>query len=174
LSDKDNSSSTNNPFNATPSLLGYLYQCRVALLESVKKIHNNNDFTTLVESLDDISFESNGAPVELLQTKHHIGKKSDLSDYSPDLWKTIRIWSEGISKNTIMSDAHLFLITTAEASSGTIAWYLKSESSRDIDLALSAMNNVASTSKSETNKQGYEAFRKLTQDQKLNCSILSL
>ena len=44
-----------------------------------------------LETLDDVSFESNGEPVAVLQTKHSILSTSGLGDLSPDLWKTLRI-----------------------------------------------------------------------------------
>jgi len=163
---QDNVNMSGNQFSAAPSLLGYMFQCRVALLESIRKIRDNKDFQVWIETLDDVAFESNGTASELLQLKHHINKRGDLTDSSPDLWKTVRIWSEGYLTNTVSSDSALFLITTSEISANSIASYLKSGSTRNIDLALQIMNSVAATSTNRTNALAYESFKKLSLSQK--------
>ena len=33
-----------------------------------------------IEKFDDVAFEANGEPTDLIQTKHHIDKTGDLSD----------------------------------------------------------------------------------------------
>jgi len=162
----DNSSSVSNQFSATPSLLGYLYQCRVALLESIKKLRNDIDFLVYIEILDDVAFETGPNVYELFQTKHHINQKGDLTDASSDLWKTIRIWSEGYSSKSIPQDSSLFLITTSQISENSIAWYLKQGDTRNTAQALSAMNSVVNTSTNKANISAYDVFRKLSQDQK--------
>jgi hypothetical protein len=78
-----------------------------------------------IETLDDVVFERDGEPPDLLQTKHHIKKTADLTDTSPDLWKTIRIWCEGFINSNIPDGSTFFLITTAEAPKGAAASYLK-------------------------------------------------
>jgi hypothetical protein len=88
------SESTVATFNAGASMLGYLYQVRVALLWAIRR-SRAGDFSVSVETLDDVSFESNGDPIAVLQTKHSLHGTSGLSDLSPDLWKTLRIWMVG-------------------------------------------------------------------------------
>lgn len=51
-----------------------------------------------LEKLDDVAFEIKGNPAELLQFQHHIDKTASLTDGSSDIWKTIRVWSEGITQ----------------------------------------------------------------------------
>lgn len=84
-------------FDATPSALGYLYQCRYALLLALQR----DDEPTLrisVEKLDDVAFLTNGngkaSPLELLQFKHHLNRQGGLTNKHTDVWKSIRIWSE--------------------------------------------------------------------------------
>jgi hypothetical protein len=45
-----------NKFSAADSALGYLYQVRVALLWSLRRLKTENDFTVSLETLDDVSF----------------------------------------------------------------------------------------------------------------------
>jgi hypothetical protein len=58
-------------FSATDAALGYLYQIRLALLNSLRRLSADASFTIYFETLDDVVFEEEGTPVELLQLKHH-------------------------------------------------------------------------------------------------------
>ena len=61
-----------NRFSAADSALGYLYQVRLGLLWSLRRLKGGGDFLVSLETLDDVTFESKGGkPEELLQTKHH-------------------------------------------------------------------------------------------------------
>jgi hypothetical protein len=92
-------------FSAAASAIGYLYQCRYALLESLRRLRRDDQFRVFIETLDDVVFERDGEPPDLLQTKHHIKKTADLTDTSVDLWKTIRIWCEGLINSNIPDGA---------------------------------------------------------------------
>ena len=88
---------TTTSFDASLSALGYLYQCRYALLLALQH-DEDSDLQMSIEKLDDVAFLGDGVahinPAELLQFKHHIKRQGGLSDKSADIWKTIRIWSE--------------------------------------------------------------------------------
>jgi len=60
-------SQTPTDFSATDSALGYLYQVRLALLSSLRRLSMDASFTVYFETLDDVVFEQAGTPVELLQ-----------------------------------------------------------------------------------------------------------
>src|SRR5947209_4933798 len=77
-------------FSAAEQNLGYLFQARMALLLVLEE--GDEDAAVVLEGLDDVSFESGGDPQALLQLKHHV-KEASLTDSSPELWKTIRVWS---------------------------------------------------------------------------------
>jgi hypothetical protein len=113
-----------------------------------------------------VVFERDGEPPDLLQTKHHIRKTANLTDTSPDLWKTIRIWCKGLINSNIPDGSAFFLITTAEAPKGTAVSYLKMGDTRDVCKALERLNATAQSSKSKANKDGYVPFRCITSDQK--------
>lgn len=56
-------------FDATYSLLGYIYQIRYGLLVSLEKmrdIDDPDDYFVSIESLDDIAFDKHGSPHEML------------------------------------------------------------------------------------------------------------
>lgn len=143
---------------APSSALGYLYQCRYALYATLRRARLGADIRIRLETRDDIHFEHDGKPDELLQTKHHIGKSMGLGDSSADLWKTLRIWS--LEEEQDPPDAY-FLITTSTAASGSIAEMLADSDARDEATALSRLQTVTITSTSQENAKAYEAFKSL-------------
>lgn len=144
-------------FSAADATLGYLYQVRVALLWSLRRLKNSQSFLVSLETLDDVTFEVSGQPNELLQTKHHKNREAKLTDASPDLWKTIRVWFEGYANGVIPTGTSLHLLTTGRAGEGTAAAYLSSRS-RDVDAALNALESTARSSTSSDNAAAYKAF----------------
>jgi hypothetical protein len=152
--------------SAASSALGYLYQCRYALLESLNRLKKGQDFLVSIETLDDVVFEEVGEPPELLQTKHHLNNPGDLTDSSPDLWKTIRIWCEAITAGNLPEGSLFFLITTAQTADGSAAYYLKPNASRNPESAVQRLNSTAESSISQTNALAYGAYRLLNDEQK--------
>lgn len=144
-------------FSAADATLGYLYQVRVALLWSLQRLKNSQSFLVSLETLDDVTFEVSGQPNELLQTKHHKNREAKLTDASPDLWKTLRVWFEGYANGVIPTGTSLHLLTTGKAGEGTAAAYLSSRS-RDVDAALNALESTARSSTSSDNVAAYKAF----------------
>src|SRR5690606_28556308 len=111
IKDKD---SMNSIFSAKEPNLGYLYQVRYGLLLIVSE--QNQEAKLLIEQIDDISIETPSV-LEVYQTKLHINSVANLTNASTDLWKTIRVWSEGIVSGQLDPDNCIFnLITTAAAS----------------------------------------------------------
>lgn len=153
-------------FSANASLLGYFYQARYALL---LLLGADVDAEMSIERFDDIAFEKEGTPTELLQTKHQINYTGSLSDASTDLWKTLRVWSEAVASGVIdPSEAILTLVTTGRAPEGSAASNLRpgsAQQKRDVDSALETLRNIPHTSKSDTNKPAYEAFLALKAEQ---------
>ena len=123
------SESTVATFHAGASMLGYLYQVRVALLWAVRQ-SRIGDFSVSVETLDDVSFEASGDPIAVLQTKHAVHSTSGLSDLGPDLWKTLRIWMVGRFSGEVPITTAKFLISTSVTSAGTACSALVPESDR--------------------------------------------
>jgi hypothetical protein len=58
------------PFSAAPTAIGYLFQCRYALLESLRRLREDAQVVVSIETLDGVVFERDGEPPVLLQTKH--------------------------------------------------------------------------------------------------------
>jgi len=154
-------------FSAASSLIGYLYQCRYALLDALRRAREGREFLCRIESLDDIQFENANNTIDLLQTKHHISKKAKLTDSSVDLWKTLRIWAESLQNGMMNENATLYLITTSVAPEGSAASYLKRLSNDYAPQdALVRLNSVAESSTNKTNAEAYDAFKRLSMKQK--------
>lgn len=151
-----------NPFSAVDATLGYLYQVRSALLWALRRQKTEPDFLVSLETLDDVTFETTGgAPTDLLQTKHHRNGSASLTDASPDLWKTLRIWFEGHASGQIPTTANLYLVTTSIAPDGTAASRLRALS-RDLAAAQHALDATAVSSTNQANMSAYAAYLKAT------------
>ena len=148
---------TSDQFSASDSALGYLYQARLALLWSLKRLKDSSDFVVSLETIDDVTFETRGRPDELLQTKHHLTRPAALTDACPDLWKSLRVWFEGASANTIPQQTLLYLLTTSCAPAGSVASKL-CQSGRDVASALGVLETTAQTSRNQENSGAYSAF----------------
>jgi len=151
---------TRGKYSAVQSALGYFYQCRYALYEALRRLPEGERFCVGIETLDDVVFETDGSAVDVLQTKHHVKAEATLTDASPDLWKTLRIWIEGQADGTIPRDAQFFMVTTAVCPDGTAAAYLRPEG-RDEMKSLERLVATVSTSASDTNAPAYRAFSSL-------------
>ncbi|QTX33495.1 hypothetical protein KAR29_06435 [Aminithiophilus ramosus] len=152
-------------FSAANSALGYLYQVRLALCLSLQRFAQAASFALYLETLDDVVFETTGSAIELLQLKHHSDRAANLTDASPDLWKSLRVWMEGRSNGAIPADARLFLITTSDVGAGAAASRLLA-CERDVPEASRLLEQTAATSTSDTNQTAYTLFRALSASEK--------
>ena len=152
-------------YSAAQSAAGYLYQARLALAEALRYAYVDSGIEIAVEKLDDVSFEKDGSPVELLQTKHHLKKSGDLTDGSVDLWKTLRIWAEAAKADPSLPGRTRFaLITTAQASTMSAASYLRPADAggRDPAKAEAMLMEAAKASKNASLAKAIAAFTALT------------
>lgn len=162
------SSVSKNPFSAIDAALGYLYQVRLALLWALRRLKSDQEFLVSVETLDDVTFETiGGDPTDLLQSKHHRVGVGSLTDASPDIWKTLRIWFEGYASGHIPATANLYLVTTGTAPSGTAASYLQI-ALRDVSAAQSALNVTALSSTNKDNTAAYQAYLSVSEPERLS------
>jgi hypothetical protein len=152
-------------FSAAPSSLGYFYQTLYALLLLLKSKEEAN---LSLEILDDVVFEKAGNSKEQLQLKHHTNRTANLSNESPDLWKTIRVWSTQLSNGTLLvDDTTLSLVTTGKASEGTIAAKLKpGNKDRDDKNVAELLTGIATTSGNQELKKAFAAYRALSYEQR--------
>ncbi|OJV17420.1 ABC-three component system protein [Dyadobacter sp. 50-39] len=152
-------------FSANEPSLGYLYQIRYGLWLIVSA--ENREAKLFIEKFDDVSIDTPDAK-NVYQTKLHIKSVANLTDASSDLWKTLRVWSEGISIGLLNPKTDFFnLVTTAKTSTDSIPYQLRqgTENERNINQILSSLVDVAKTSANIGNKQAYNSFLRLTEEQ---------
>lgn len=158
--------SKQSQYDASGSLAGYLYQCRLALLLGLKELKKRPNCYISIEKFDDIAFSDEDHANSIYQAKHHSTPKN-LTDASVDIWKTIRIWIEDFRKSSIASkDTKRFLITTATAPKNGAMAHLRADSlENDRKQALIKLSEIAKKSTNQDSKLGREAFLDLTQEE---------
>ncbi|GAB4194633.1 MAG: hypothetical protein OHK0022_10890 [Roseiflexaceae bacterium] len=157
------------PFSAGPQAVGYLHQVRYALHALLRE--TNDEAAVVIEGLDDIEVSDVDGLIRLDQLKHHLKGSANLTDTSPDLWKTLRIWSTQMrSKTWNPVVVRLNLVTTAEAPADTAAWYLRDHATRDVgkarDLLLQAIGS--SRTKQPALLDSFDAFKTLPEREQLS------
>lgn len=152
-------------FNAAPSAAGYIYQARLALALCLRYVNVDAGVEVGIERLDDISFETSGTALELLQAKHHINRVASLTDKSIDLWKTLRVWSDAATKDpTLPARTRLALVTTGSAPDDSAAAMLRPAGAypigkaRNAKAAVALLERVAEAGGNQELKAAYAAF----------------
>ena len=149
-------------FTAAHSAAGYYYQARLALYEGLRFVYNDPGVEIAIERFDDVSFEQDGEPLALLQTKHHVNKLGDLTDSSSDLWKTLRVWSEHAQQNpAVIGRTRLALLTTGKAPNGSAASFLRPGDGRDTVKAKALLIAAAASSTNKALQSAFSAFQSL-------------
>ncbi|WP_052663706.1 ABC-three component system protein [Psychromicrobium lacuslunae] len=146
-----------NRFGAAGSALGYLAQIEYALLIALRRMDDEDNLRLSLETVDDITFDGDGIPRELWQTKHHINRQGGIGDASPDLWKTIHNWIE-----TSNEGSACVLFTTATASDGSAAYLLRSgRRNDDVSAARDRFDAVATKAGNTASADYYKKYLSL-------------
>lgn len=147
-------------------MVGYLYQVRVALLWALRR-SRVGDFSVSIETLDDVSFQVDGRPDSVLQTKHSLNATANLTDLSPELWKTLRIWLVGLASGEVSPGIARFLITTADAPVGSACAALGIEGAgRDVAEAAKRLKHAATSSSNKELTAAFDAFLLLNEGER--------
>lgn len=160
-------------FSAGASMVGYLYQVRIALLWAIRR-SRISDFTVSIETLDDVSFEVDGEPAAVLQAKHSLNATATLSDFCPELWKTLRVWLVGLASGEVPPGTARFLIATAEAQQGSACAALGIDGpARNTTEAAKILKHAATTSSNSELKSAFDGYLTLddTEREQLLSSI---
>lgn len=154
---------SSNQFDASGSLAGYIYQCRLALLLGLQAVKRKPNGQISIEKFDDIAFDNDDYLDCMIQAKHHISAK-DLTDSSVDVWKTLRIWVQDFKSGMIANaDTRRLLITTAIAPVGSAVSKLRPETSEEDRLAARiSLQKTAKASTNQSSKEGRDLFLSLT------------
>lgn len=145
---------------AAAAALGYLYQSQWPLLEIVRQAADRPDFKMTLEMYDDVSWEHDGAPQELLQVKHHLNSTRALSDMSEDLWRTIAVWMDAHPPGDPEGPSFA-LVTTAAAAAGSACEALR-PSTHDVVEALRLLDTAARESTADSTAEVRTRFLNLS------------
>ncbi|MGW0358532.1 ABC-three component system protein [Nocardia nova] len=154
---------TTAPFEASASAVGYVYQLRKALHCCVDQHGRGLDWCIAIEAGDDVEEVVEGGRV-LYQLKHRAADVT-MSDYSTDLWKTLRIWAHGVTRKQVdLDETDLFLLTTADLTPDSAGYLLQPSESgvRDERRALEVLEVARKASTNKENKKAYDAFGELS------------
>jgi hypothetical protein len=145
---------------AAPSAVGYQHQTWWALVELLRSGASRPDAAITLELHDDVAWERDGTPTQLLQVKHHQSTSRQLTDASTDLWRTLKVWVDTALPGDA-SGPELLLVTTQTAGTGTAVAALRPET-LDERAAMTGLEEVARTSTSEQTKVAREQFLELS------------
>lgn len=156
-------SSETNRFSAAGPAIGYLAQVEYALLIALRRMDSDVELRLSIETADDITFEAEGQPEELWQTKHHIDRRGSLGDASPDIWKTLNNWIESTKE---MGAG--FLLTTATAEVDSAARFLRAgRGPEDLLIARKKLDAVARSGGNRASARYYAKYQSLSDDERL-------
>jgi hypothetical protein len=147
--------------DAASSALGYLYQSQWPLVELLLRGADQPDTAITIELYDDVAWEEDGSPTELLQVKHHLNSTRSVADKGDDIWRTIRSWMDAGPPGNA-SGPVLTLVTTATAPDGTAAASLRPGPNRDPNAACERLEAAAGESKAEATEDVRNRFLALS------------
>ena len=140
--------------NATGQMLGYLYQVRCAL--NLLLGSDEPSYQISIEKFDDIAFDRQGTPIQLIQAKHHTTPAS-LTDSSTDLWRTLNVWFDTITNDfSFLDHTDFVIITTAEVPNGSAAELIQKQNYLE---AFEKLKDTAKDSKNQVNLRFYSKFK---------------
>jgi len=152
--------SSDNQFSAADQALGYLYQLRYALLQTLRLPEETVCF---IEKDDDIDFSDPEEGLILASLKHKAPGDS-LTDLSPDFWKSVRIWVDYYMRNGISTAAvSFFLFTTGRVAVGSFLETFLPNAQKDDNL-VDSICKVLEKSDSKTIKKTKDLLEQLSRD----------
>lgn len=144
-----------NQYSAAASALGYVYQFWVALLLALQ----DETRSVLIESLDDVEVVREDGGRLLFQLKH-VGSEANLTDMSPDLWKTIRVWADQWN-DPALRDADFILMTTGSAPTDGVTSLMK-DPRPHVATIVERLTDICSRSANDALQPAFESFLALS------------
>lgn len=153
-------------YNASGSMAGYLFQCRLALLHALELTRRKPEAVVSIEKFDDIAFETENHADCLVQAKHHVVPKP-LGDKSEDVWKTLLIWMDGAKHGVFeVSKTTYMLVTTATSPPDSAMSKLREGASEaDVNASYGLLKTAAQDSTNSATEGARSAFLEMTADE---------
>lgn len=150
-----------NNFSAAAPSLGYIYQPRYALFSLLRLPETTECW---IERDDDIDF-SDPDEGQILASLKHKAEGDTLSDFSPDFWKSVRIWAVHYLKNPAPTNkSRFYLFTTGAVIAGSLLEGFLPERVQPYDLPTKALARLAESESKTLAKTLLELMR-LAEDQ---------
>lgn len=127
--------------------LGYLYQVKLALLELLRADERIPGCGISLEIWDDVAWEADASPLELIQAKHTVRSGSVLTDLSAEVWSAVGVWLDAGAPGAV-DGPRLCLVSNAVADEASGLSLLRSDS-RDVEAAHELLVRAAGRSKAE-------------------------
>lgn len=135
-------------FDASPAALGFIHQLRWSLIELLRSARTDESVRVTLETYDDVALtDDDGLPLAAVQLKQHESGASALTDMSPDLWTTLKVWL-ATPQLARTGGPTLYLMTTATVSAGSAGSHLGVEN-RSPEAAEGLLTSAATRSKSK-------------------------
>lgn len=151
------------PHSAAGQALGYVHQCMWALIELGRRANLEPALQLRLEALDDIEFDAEGSPAELLQTKHHKRNSGSVTANTVDLWRTLNVWMGLDNTDKLI----LRFITTQNLHDDSGLVHLRSVGNkRNTSAAMEELLTVATESTNSTTATWRQRFRELDDDKR--------
>lgn len=147
--------------DAAHSAIGYLYQSQWPLLELIRRTADQPDVALTLELHDDVVWEQDGSPTELLQVKHHVNGARGLGDMDVDLWKTFAVWMDAHPPADALGPL-LTLVTTGIGATGSAAAALRPPT-RSPDVARPLLDTAAVDSTNASTESVRKRYLALTE-----------
>ena len=152
--------SLNNQFSAADQALGYLYQLRYALFQTLRL---PEETLCLIEKDDDIDF-SDPEEGRILASLKHKAPGDTLTDLSPDFWKSVRIWLDYYMKNDISTaSVSFFLFTTGRVVIDSFLERFLPNAQKGVEI-VDTVCRVLERSESKTIKKTKDILEQLSHD----------
>lgn len=155
--------STTDKYSAGASALGYMYQARLGLRRMLEVDEGTLMF---IEKDDDLAFEEVNGKKSLASLKHK-ATGDQMSDFSIDFWKSVKIWVERYNRDGQASCTHQYhLLTTSTPKQLSFLQQLTPAGDRDLNAVLKNMQDVLDATKSRTILSVKTDYQKLDDDLK--------
>ncbi|MBX8563807.1 hypothetical protein K5D44_03810 [Pseudomonas cichorii] len=154
-----------DPYSAGEQGLGYIFQPRFALYQTLEL---PEDTAIFIEKEDDLDFLESSGKKTLASLKHKaVGER--LTDLSVDFWKSVNIWLTRYQANgRVESDYQFFLFTTSSVSPDSfLKFFLYGADTTKAQPSLWQLTeNTLATSKAKSFTKIKELLSKLTELEK--------
>ena len=159
---------TSSSHAAPGQAAGYEYQRQLSLVLLAEALYEDPGVAVRLEAIEDIDVVSEDDSISRsVQAKHHLDDYT-LTDRSPELWRTLRVWMD-LEKD--LGDAalpNLQLATTSKAASDTAVSLLGAQpEDRNVTVALSKLLAVASEHGAKDTREIRQRFAGLPESSQL-------